>query len=210
MNSIAAKRIGFGETQHLLTAAKDGDQHAFDQLIMMYRNRALKVSLRIVGNIEDAEDAVQTACMKAFLKLPLFREEASFYTWLCRITANECLSHLRSSKHWNRAISIDQETGDSNPPLELPDLTVDPETAYHAQELSGHLHRAIDRLSPRWQTVIRMRHFEERSENEIGAALHMSRACVKTAGYRAKKRLRQHLNALAAQPVPRCCHSMTL
>lgn len=210
MNSIAAERIGLGETQYLLKAAKDGDQRAFDQLILMYRNRAFKVALRIVGNIEDAEDAVQTACMKAFLKLPLFREEASFYTWLCRITANECLSHLRSRKHWNGTISIDQEPGESNQSFELPDLSVDPETAYHAKELSGHLHRAIDRLSPRWQTVVRMRHFEERSENEIGAALHMSRACVKTAGYRAKKRLRRHLSAVDAQPVPRCCQSMTM
>src|SRR5215468_3062375 len=179
MNLIAANRIGFGETQHLLKAAKDGDERAFDQLILMYRSRALKVALRIVGNIEDAEDAVQTACMKAFIKLPLFREEASFYTWLCRITANECLSYLRSRKHWNGTISIDQETGESNQTLELPDLSANPETACHAKELSGHLHRAISRLSPRWQQVVRMRHFDEHSENEIGAALHMSRACVK-------------------------------
>ena len=210
MNSIAAKRTGFGETQHLLSAAKHGDQHAFDQLILIYRNRALKVALRIVGNTEDAEDAVQTACMKAFLKLPLFREEASFYTWLCRITANECLSYLRSRKHWIGTFSIDQETSESNQSFDLPDLGVDPETAYHAKELSGHLHRAIDRLSPRWQTVVRMRHFEERSENEIGAALHMSRACVKTAGYRAKKRLRRHLSTFAAQSVPLSCGPDTM
>jgi len=202
MNSIAAKRIGFGETQHLLKAAKGGDERAFSQLILMYRNRALKVALRIIGNAEDAEDAVQTACMKAFLKLPLFREEASFYTWLCRITANECLSQLRSRKHWTGTISIDQETGESNQSFELPDLNVDPENAYHSKELSGHLHRAIGRLSTRWQQIVRMRHFEERSELEIGAALQMSRACVKTAGYRAKKRLRRHLSAFAAQPSP--------
>ena len=199
MNSIAAKRIGLDDTQQLLKAAKQGDERAFTQLIMMYRNRALKVALRIVGNAEDAEDAVQTACLKAFLKLPLFREEASFYTWLCRITANECLSQLRSRKHWTNVISIDHETGESNQSFELPDLKVDPETAYHSKELSGHLHRAIGRLSTRWQQILRMRHFEERSELEIGSALQMSRACVKTAGYRAKKRLRRHLSAFNTQ-----------
>jgi RNA polymerase sigma-70 factor (ECF subfamily) len=202
MNSLAASRIGFAETQHLLKAAKAGDERAFTQLIVMYRNRVLKVALRIIGNAEDAEDAVQTACMKAFVKLPLFREEASFYTWLCRITANECLSQLRSRKHWNGVISIDQETGESNQSFELPDPNVDPETAYRSKEVSGHLHRAIGRLSPRWQQIVRMRHLEERSELEIGAALQMSRACVKTAGYRAKKRLRRHLSSLAAQPFP--------
>src|SRR5690349_23666914 len=127
MNSIAATRIGLGETQKLLSAAKDGDERAFTQLILMYRNRALKVALRIMGNTEDAEDAVQTACMKAFVKLPLFREEASFYTWFCRITANECLSQLRSRKHWIGAISLDQETGESDQTLELPDHSADPE-----------------------------------------------------------------------------------
>lgn len=205
MNSLAAKRVGLGQTQNLLKAAKNGDQRAFEELILMYRHRALKVALRITGNTEDAEDAVQTACMKAFVKLPLFREEASFYTWLCRITANECLSQLRSRKHWIGIISIDQETSESNQALELPDHSVDPESAYRAKELSGHLHRAIGRLSSRWQYVVRMRHLEERSELEIGAALGMSRACVKTAGYRAKKRLRRHLSAFAVPPVPDCC-----
>src|SRR5437868_6042635 len=204
MNSAAVNRSSFGQTQHLLKAAKRGDGRAFDQLIITYRNRLLKVALRIIGNLEDAEDAVQSACMKAFVKLPFFREEASFYTWLCRITANECLSHLRSQKHWTGTVSIDQDSGESNASLELPDLSVDPETAYRTKELSGHLHRAIGHLSARWQQVLRMRHFEELSELEIGAALQMSRACVKTANYRAKKRLRRHLSASTREFVPHC------
>jgi RNA polymerase sigma-70 factor, ECF subfamily len=204
MSSVAVNRIGFGETPHLLKAAKNGDERAFNELILSYRSRALKIALRIVGNLDDAEDAVQSACMKAFVKLPLFREEASFYTWLCRITANECLSHLRSRKHWLGTISIDQESGESTATLELPDLGVDPETAYRSKESSQHLHRAIGRLSQRWQQVLRMRHFDGLSELEIGAALQMSRACVKTASYRAKKRLRRHLSTSTREFVRHC------
>jgi RNA polymerase sigma-70 factor, ECF subfamily len=204
MSSIALSSIEFDETQHLVKAAKNGDDRAFERLIATYRKRLLKVAIRIMGNIEDAEDAVQTASMKAFLKLHLFREEASFYTWLCRITANECLSHIRSRKHWAGTISIDQDLGESNAIFELPDTRVDPETAYHGKQLSGHLHRAIDRLSTRWQQVLRLRHFEEFSEIEIAANMQVSRAWVKTASYRARKRLRRHLTPSACQLRPYC------
>ena len=194
--------IEFDQIQRLVKAAKDGDEWAFEQLIATYRNRLLKVASRIMGNIEDAEDAVQTASMKAFLKLPLFREESSFYTWLCRITANECLSHIRSRKPWAGTISIDQDPGQSDAILELPDTRIDPETAYQCKQLSGHLHRAIGRLSTNWQQVLRLRHLEGRSELEIASAMQVSRAWVKTASYRARKRLRRHLTASTRQLAP--------
>src|SRR5262245_38519974 len=204
MNSVATSNIEFCQTQHLVKAAKDGDERAFEQLIATYRKRLLKVAIRIMGNTEDAEDAVQNASMKAFLKLPLFREEASFYTWLCRITTNECLSHIRSRKRWTGAISIDQDLGESNAIFELPDTRVDPETAYHSKQLSGHLHRAIGRLSTSWQQLLRLRHFEEFSEIEIAASMQVSRAWVKTASYRARKRLRRHLTPSTRQLRPIC------
>jgi RNA polymerase sigma-70 factor (ECF subfamily) len=204
MHSVRASRIDLGETQHLLKAAKNGDNHAFEQLIMIYRKRLIKVAVRIMGNIEDAEDAVQNASMNAFLKLSLFREESSFYTWLCRITANECLSHIRSRKRWVGTISIDQDPDESNAIFELPDNGVDPETAYHCKQLSGHLHRAIDRLSTNWQQVLRLRHFEEFSELEIAARMQMSKAWVKTASYRARKQLRRHLGPSTRQLTTGC------
>jgi RNA polymerase sigma-70 factor, ECF subfamily len=202
MNSAMFSSIEFDQIQHLVKAAKDGDEWAFEQLIATYRNRLLKVALRIMGNIEDAEDAVQTASMKAFLKLPLFREESSFYTWLCRITANECLSHIRSRKPWAGTISIDQDPSQSDAILDLPDTRVDPETAYQCKQLSGHLNRAIGRLSTNWQQVLRLRHLEGRSELEIASAMQVSRAWVKTASYRARKRLRRHLTASTRQLTP--------
>ncbi|SRR5437762_9311667 len=204
MSSIALSSIEFDQIQTLVKAAKNGDDYAFEQLIAIYRKRLLKVALRIMGNIEDAEDAVQTASMKAFLKLSLFREEASFYTWLCRITANECLSHIRSRKPWAGTISIDQEPDEANALFELPDTRIDPERAYHSKQLSGHVHRAIGRLSANWQQVLRLRHFEEFSELEIASAMRVSRAWVKTASYRARKRLRRHLTPSTRQLTP-CC-----
>jgi RNA polymerase sigma-70 factor, ECF subfamily len=204
MSSIVLSSINFDQTELLVKAAKNGDDRAFEQLIAIYRKRLVKVAIRIMRNTEDAEDAVQIASMKAFLKLPLFRGEASFYTWLCRITANECLSHIRSRKPWAGTISIDQESGETNAILELPDNRVDPERAYHSEQLSGHLHRAIGRLSANWQQVLRLRHFEEFSELEIACAMQVSRSWVKTTSYRARKRLRRHLTASTRQLTSNC------
>ena len=192
------------QIKQLVKAAKNGDDRAFEQLIATYRKRLLKVALRIMSNLEDAEDAVQIASMKAFLKLPIFREEASFYTWLCRITANECLSHIRSRKPWAGTISIDHDPRDANTIFELPDIRVDPETAYYSKQLCGQLHRAMGTLSANWQKVLHLRHFEEFSELEIAGEMQVSRAWVKTSSYRARKRLRRHLTASTRSLTP-CC-----
>jgi RNA polymerase sigma-70 factor (ECF subfamily) len=72
------------DVQDVVARAKSRSISAFDELVKHYERRVFRLAQNITRNHEDAEDAVQNAFVKAFQKLPGFRGESRFYTWLVR------------------------------------------------------------------------------------------------------------------------------
>ena len=93
--------------QMLVSAAKNGDELAFESLFKCYQQKVLPVVLRYIHVREDAEDIVQQSFQKAFLHLCRFEGKSSFSTWLTRIAINEALMFLCSIGAM-RKISIDE------------------------------------------------------------------------------------------------------
>ena len=79
----------------LIELARGGDRYAFDELVKTYYPRMVRTAVRMLRDVEDAEDATQQAFTAAWQNLDKFRGDASFSTWLTRITMNEALSTLR-------------------------------------------------------------------------------------------------------------------
>src|SRR5260370_2770318 len=84
------------DEHQLVEAAKAGDSEAFGELIQRLEQRLFRVAQHILRHREDAEDAVQSATLKAFQHIGSFRNESSFCTWLLKITVNESLGRLRA------------------------------------------------------------------------------------------------------------------
>jgi len=82
----------------LVHACKDGDVAAFEQLVRRYDRKLHRIAQHVTHNKEDAQDAVQEAFLKAFQNLSQFREDATFSTWLIRITINQSLMKLRKQR----------------------------------------------------------------------------------------------------------------
>lgn len=78
-----------------LRKAKDGDQDAFGCLVRAYEKRVFALTRRLCADPSDAEEAAQDAFLAVWQGLPNFRGEASFSTWLYRLTANACADILR-------------------------------------------------------------------------------------------------------------------
>jgi len=94
----------------LVTAAKRGETHAFEKLMLRHKRKVFAIALRITKNREDAEDVMQESFHKAFLHLGGFQQASQFCTWLTRITCNEAYMLLRrrkmffDSRHFDRGV----------------------------------------------------------------------------------------------------------
>ena len=77
---------------YLVRRAQEGYLDAYSQLVDRHSPRAYRVALRLLGNHHDAEDVTQDAFVVAWETLPRYRHEATFSTWLYRITTNRAIN----------------------------------------------------------------------------------------------------------------------
>ena len=89
---------GTGMDDDLVVPARQGDRDAFRALVDPHRAELQAHCYRMLGSLQDAEDAVQETLLKAWLALPGFEGRSSVRTWLYRIATNQCLNQLRSAK----------------------------------------------------------------------------------------------------------------
>jgi RNA polymerase sigma-70 factor, ECF subfamily len=194
---LEVKRImamHLGDEPELVTAAKSGSDEAFSTLISQYHRNIYRLTLRITGNHEDAEDAMQEALLKAYCKLGQFHGTSRFYTWLVRIAMNESLMRLRKRRS-NRQVSLDEVVhldGDFVP-REIEDWSEDPEKRYAQLELRQILDRALERLGPRLCTAFLLRNADDHSLKETARILGLSVSAAKSRLVRARSRLRRRL-----------------
>src|SRR5260221_6000391 len=88
-----------GDDLLLVERVLAGDRRAFEPLVRKHERRVFRVTLAVLGNIEDAEEAMQDTFVKAFRHLDQFRREARFTTWLTRIAINEAIQKRSTLKN---------------------------------------------------------------------------------------------------------------
>lgn len=96
----------------LVELAKSGDLAAFDRLVSLHQERVFALACRILGSVEDASDIQQETFIRAWSSLRKFRHDASFSTWLHRITVNLCLSRKRRREYTLYQPEIDDRISD--------------------------------------------------------------------------------------------------
>jgi RNA polymerase sigma-70 factor, ECF subfamily len=184
----------------LVTAAQQGDEGAFAELVHRYESRVYTLALRMVRDPAEAEDILQETFISMLRGLDNFRAESAFATWLYRIAYNATLMKLRRPQ---TAISLD-EAADTDEQAELPheltDWSHDPEAALLNQEVRGEMEAAITALPPALRAVFVLRDLDELSTEETAQVLGISPQAVKTRLHRARLALREYLTHYFATP----------
>jgi RNA polymerase sigma-70 factor (ECF subfamily) len=135
---MTAPSTGGSSDLDLVHASKNGDVGAFEELVKRYDRKLFRIAQSVTHNIEDSQDAVQEALLKAFQKLDQFREESQFSTWLVRITVNQSLMKLRKSRAIRKVTLNDgPQPGVDALPIEVADWAPNPEQLYWASDCAS-------------------------------------------------------------------------
>ena len=144
----------------LIERVRAGDMAAARQLYDAHIGAAHRLATRMTGDESLADDATQIAFIRAFRSLARFRGDASFGTWLHRITISATLNVIRGRKRWNTSnVELDAAAEVARPSAE-PDVL-----------LQERLHRAIGALPEHYRVVFVLYVLEELTHEEIGEQL---------------------------------------
>ena len=172
----------------LAERASRGDDPAFEVLVDRYQRVVFNLTLRMTGNWEDARELTQDVFVKTWRGLRGFDPKLRFFSWIYRIAIHECLNHRRRS-------------GRQEPLVGEPESTEDgPERRIETLEVETKIHEALDRLPDGDRQILVLRHFLDRSYEEIGAILRVPASRVKSRLYTARQRLRGELEQRGLGP----------
>lgn len=172
-----------------------GDRAEFARLVDAASTPIYRLSLKMLGDQQDAEDVLQITFLKALQSLPEFEGRSSPLTWLYRIAVNEALMLIRGRKPQVQIAEEAEEASEEVPsPVLLKDWCCLPEPDLLSEEARQALDRAIASLPENLRIVFLLRDVEGLPIRETGEALGLTESAVKTRLLRARLQLREHLS----------------
>ncbi len=182
-------------------ATAESDEKAFAELMERYKKPVYHMILKMVRNVDDAEDLTIEAFAKAFKNLHKFKKDFTFSTWLFRIATNNAIDFIRKKKleTYSLNTSFSDDSGDAvTIDVEDHNLTPDEETI-KTQKIEL-VRMFVGKLPAKYQRLVRLRYFDELSYEEIAREIEAPLGTVKAQLHRARelmydlvKEKRQHI-----------------
>ena len=169
-------------------AVDKGDQKAYAELMSRYRDSIYFMLLKMINNKDDAEDLTIEAFGKAFNRLHQYTPNYAFSTWLFKIASNNCIDWIRKQK--KKMLSIDNpvSTGDGEEmTIEIRSQGPDPEDVVIRDQKNELMREVVEKLKPRYRTLIELRYYKEYSYEEIATELDLPLGTVKAQLFRARE-----------------------
>lgn len=179
----------------LIRAGQRGDAQAIETLFRRYHRPLFQTALRVLGNAEDAEDALQDGLLSAYRNLKRFEGRSQFSTWLTRIVINAALMKRRSAKA-RPAVSLDETHHEDELPAaeRFADDGPDPEQLYAGTEIREMINENLDELSPLLRTAFLLREVQGYSTGEAAKKLGVTENTLKARLWRARHQLADRLS----------------
>lgn len=169
----------------LLARYKQGNAHAFRELVERYSSSLYNLAYRLLRDPMEAENVVQETFLRVITSVERVRLDLPFKPYLYRIAVNYCYDLLRAKKEY--------VIGDLESVGELAEDAPEILERIEKEELQSRLRQAIEILPPQYRTVIVLRYVDEFSYEEIAQVLNLPLNTVRTHLHRAKERLKTSL-----------------
>jgi RNA polymerase sigma factor (sigma-70 family) len=171
-------------------AVNEQDEQAYAMLMERYKKPVYHMILKMVRNVDDAEDLTIEAFTKAFKNLYKFKKDYTFSTWLFRIATNNSIDFIRKKKLDTMSLNTAyQDESGANVTIDVKDKNLNPqEEAIKAQKIEL-IQLFVTKLPAKYQRLVRLRYFNELSYEEIARELEAPLGTVKAQLHRARELL---------------------
>lgn len=183
------------EDVSLVRRVKAGDDEAFEVLVRRYRNDVFALAYHFLRDREEAWDISQDVFVRAYRGIGRFRGEASFKTWLLRITANRCKDFFK--KRRLKTVALEDAVGSHDVESPASDLN----RAVQAGELGRAIEQALETLPSKHRTAFVLREYDGRSYEEMAKIMGCSLGTVMSRLHHARKKMQNALIAMGVVEV---------
>ncbi len=156
-------------------------ESAFTAILKKYQEKLYWHIRRMVIDHEDANDVLQNVAIRVWNGLQNFREDSQLYTWLYRVTTNECLNFLEQQKKRKSVSYDDVASGLEN--------TIKADKNFDANKLEWKLQLAIQQLPEKQKVVFQLRYYDEMPYAEMSRVLETSEGALKASYHHAVKKI---------------------
>ena len=176
-----------------------GNQRAYAALVDRYKDRALTMATRLVGDRAEAEELVQDAFVRAYRSLERFRRESAFGTWFYRILYNLCMSAITRKRERPRQFTeheeeaLDTVLADQDEPSALERM--------EEEELQAMITEEVGCLPEKFKSAVLLFYVEGLSYDEMAEVLQLPLGTVKTNLFRGRNLLRRQVLRRIAKEV---------
>ena len=178
--------------QELIARTLGGDGGAFAILVDRFQRKIFRVAYAIVRDETEADTITQDTFIQAYTHLAKFQGRSELETWLTRIAINRSRDSLRRRKFISLFTGSDDDD-DRTMLFEPVDERPDPEREIMARQLRVAIEKAERTLSAQQKIIFRLRHYEERSLEEIAVLLGLAAGTVRAHLFRAVHKIRKEL-----------------
>lgn len=169
-------------------AVNEGDQQAFASLMARYKRPVYHMILKMVRNVDDAEDLTIEAFAKAFKNLARFKKDYTFSTWLFRIATNNAIDFIRKKKLETMSLntSFTDDSGEAVQ-IDVEDKRLNPQEEAIKSQKVELMRMFVTKLPAKYQKLVKLRYFKEFSYEEIAKELDAPLGTVKAQLHRARE-----------------------
>ena len=184
----------------LVDRFRSGDQRAFKQLVERYQRKVYAVALGMLKDKEEARDAAQEAFIKVYKYLEHFKGDASFYTWLYRITSNICIDIIRkrgaskASDHMEFDETFNMDTAEANLGALGTKLGTNPEKSMLRKEVAAKIIDALQEVPEQHRQILMLREVEGMSYEDLATTLKIPKGTVMSRLFHARMKMQKILN----------------
>jgi RNA polymerase sigma-70 factor (ECF subfamily) len=186
--------ISEASDQEVVTWAREGDEHAYREMVRRYHAPVFDLIYGMVGQRELAEDLAQETFVKAFRALDRHDPERKPSAWILRIANNTAIDYVRRKRPDSTRSPLTMTPGQIDRRgmrIPTPRHTTTASTDLH--EFTAALKRALRRLRPEYRRCFVLHYVEERSYDEIADIMNVPRGTVGTYLHRARAELKRML-----------------